>query len=110
MLQLFEIYRPDIGYVQGMSYFAWMFLIRMNPINSFIAFSNVILTDPFVSNLYTFQEDKLKKIVSFFLQCLEDKKPKLFKYTKQLGVDPDLFIIEWAYTFYSRAFSLKIVR
>jgi hypothetical protein len=56
MLELFEIYRPDIGYIQGMSYFAWMFLIRMNPINSFIAFSNIILTDPFVSNLYTFQE------------------------------------------------------
>ena len=55
LLSLFEIYRPDIGYIQGMSYFGWMFLIRMNPINSFIAFSNVMLTDPFVSALYSFQ-------------------------------------------------------
>ena len=54
LLELFEIYRPDIGYVQGMSYFGWMFLIKMNPVNSFIAFSNVILTDPFVSSLYSF--------------------------------------------------------
>ena len=55
LLSLFEIYRSDIGYIQGMSYFGWMFLIRMNPINSFIAFSNVMLTDPFVSALYSFQ-------------------------------------------------------
>jgi len=63
LLSLFEVYRPDIGYVQGMSYFGWMFLIRMNPINSFISFSNVILTDPFASALYSFQEPKIKKIV-----------------------------------------------
>lgn len=87
-----------------------MFLIRMNPVNSFIAFSNVILTDPFVSALYTFEEDKIKKIVSFFEECMNDKKPKLYKYTQQLGVESELFIIEWAYTFYSRAFSLKVVR
>jgi len=41
---------------------------------------------------------------------MADKKPKLYKYTQQLAVDSELFIIEWAYTFYSRAFSLKIVR
>jgi CRISPR/Cas system-associated endonuclease Cas1 len=35
----------------------------MNPINSFISFSNVILTDPFASALYSFQEPKIKKIV-----------------------------------------------
>lgn len=28
-LEIFKIYRPDIGYVQGMSYLAWMFLIRL---------------------------------------------------------------------------------
>jgi hypothetical protein len=73
--------------VQGMSYFGWMLLIRMNPINSFIAFSNIMLTDPFVSALYTFQEQKIKKIVQYFEECLSDKRPKLYKYTQQLGVD-----------------------
>lgn len=41
---------------------------------------------------------------------MADKRPKLWKYTQQLGVDSELFIIEWAYTFFSRAFTLKIVR
>jgi hypothetical protein len=93
-----------------MSYFGWMFLIRMNPINSFISFSNIVLTDPFISSLYTFQEAKIKRVVQFFEECLEDKRPKLYKHSRQLAVDSELFIIEWAYTFYSRAFSLKIVR
>lgn len=28
-LEIFKIYRPDLGYIQGMSYLAWMLLIRM---------------------------------------------------------------------------------
>lgn len=93
LLQLFEIYRPDIGYVQGMSYIAWMFVIRMDPLNSFICFTNMILTDPFLSSLYTFKQVNIRRTVSFFEECLNEKRPKLFKHMKNLSVDSELFII-----------------
>mgnify|MGYP001954585608 CR=1 FL=1 len=59
--------------------------------------------------LYTFQMGSIKAMVAFFGECLRDKRPKLYKHLKELGVDYELFLIEWAYTMYSRAFSLRIV-
>lgn len=92
-----------------MSYLAWIFLIRMNSFNSFSCFCNLILTDPFVYSLYLFNSTNLKRIVSYFEECLLDKRPKLYKHLCAAGVDFELFLIEWAYTLYSRAFSLRIV-
>lgn len=109
LLELFELYRPDIKYVQGMSYLAWIFLIRMNPYRSFVCFCNLILSDPFVHSLYMFNSEKIKRIVAYFDECLADKRPKLHKHLHAAGVDFELFLIEWAYTLYSRAFSLRIV-
>ena len=109
LLELFEFYRPDIRYVQGMSYLAWILLIRMNPYHAFASFCNLILSDPFMHSFYTFQEQKIKQVMIFFGEVLRDKKPKLFKHMSDLGVDSELFLIEWAYTMYSRTFSLRTV-
>ena len=81
----------------------------MNPYQAFCSFCNLILSDPFVFSLYSFNEKKIKTIVGYFGECLKDKKPKLFKLMNDLGVDTELFIIEWAYTLFSRSFSLRIV-
>ena len=70
LLELFSLYRPDIKYVQGMSYLAWIFLIRMSPYRSFCCFCNLILSDSFVYALYMFEETKIKRIVSYFWECL----------------------------------------
>nr|BAK02210.1 predicted protein [Hordeum vulgare subsp. vulgare] len=87
LLQLFELYRPDIRYVQGMSYLAWIFLIRLNPYCSFVCFCNLVLNDPFVHALYMFDEPRIRRIVAYFDECLADKKPKLHKHLHASGVD-----------------------
>jgi hypothetical protein len=107
-LEVFKLYRPDIGYIQGMSYIAWMLLIRMEGFPAFVCFANLVLCDPFIETLYFFKADNLKKIMGFFWECLEDKRPKLHKHMKNLLVEPELFLIEWAYTMFSRAFSLRL--
>ena len=61
-LETFEVYRPDIGYVQGMSYLAWMFLVRLDEYRAFSCFANLILCDPFVHSLYFFKERSIQKI------------------------------------------------
>jgi len=81
----------------------------MNSYQAFASFCNLVLADAFVFSLYLFDEKKIKKIVSFFKECLKDKRPKLFKHLDDLAVDNELFLIEWAYTLYSRTFSLRIV-
>lgn len=68
----------------------------------------MIICDPFMRSLYMFKEQNIKKIVKFYNECLEDKKPKLAKHMEKMEVEPEVFVIEWAYTFFSRAFSLRI--
>jgi len=65
----------------------------MNPFRSFVCFCNLILSDPFVHALYMFEEVKIKRIVAYFSECLEDKRPKLYKHMIDLGVDAELFLI-----------------
>lgn len=69
-----------------MSYIAWMLLIRMEGFQAFTCFSNIILCDPFINSLYFFKGDNINKIIKFFDECLEDKKPKLHKHMKNLLV------------------------
>jgi hypothetical protein len=54
-----------------MSYLAWMFLVRMEDYKAFSCFSNLILCDEFVYNLYFFKEVGIKKIKEFYEKCME---------------------------------------
>ncbi len=87
LLQLFWLYRKDIGYVQGMSYLAWMLLIRMEPFEAFCSFANIMIMDPFIQSLYFFNGVKIREVVQFAEECLRDKKPKLYKHMKNLQVE-----------------------
>lgn len=46
----------------------------------------MILCDPFVYSLYLFKGENIKKIIKFYEECLEDKKPKLARHMKNLMV------------------------
>lgn len=68
----------------------------------------MLLCDPFINTLYSFKGESIKRIISFHEECLLDKRPKLYKHMQSLMVESELFIIEWAYTMFSRAFNLRI--
>lgn len=42
LLDTYCFYRPDVGYVQGMSYLAGIFLLYMPPFQAFVCFSNLL--------------------------------------------------------------------
>lgn len=52
MLSLFSLYRPDFGYVQGMSYLAICLYFTFDPYESFVLFSNLILCNKLMHDLY----------------------------------------------------------
>jgi hypothetical protein len=68
MLQAFAMYRPDIGYVQGMSYIAAMVLMYLQEEHdSFVTFSNLMLKYP-IMPFYTFNEEFVQKALQLFKQ------------------------------------------
>jgi len=42
VLEAYTCYRPDVGYVQGMSYIAAMLLLNLNEYEAFVAFANLL--------------------------------------------------------------------
>ena len=54
LLSLWHIYRPDFGYIQGMSYLMVMLFYYYEEFECFVLFSNLILTREVFSNCYSF--------------------------------------------------------
>jgi Rab-GTPase-TBC domain len=59
LLSLFQMYRPDIGYVQGMSFLVSMLYYYYDDFDTFVLFSNLILTKPLVRTCYDFDISKV---------------------------------------------------
>ena len=51
LLQTYVFYRPDVGYVQGMSYLAGHLLLYMEPYTAFKCFANMLNTPFFLAVL-----------------------------------------------------------
>lgn len=49
VLECFALCRPDVGYVQGMSYLAAMLLLNMDVYDSFVCFANLLNSHFFLS-------------------------------------------------------------
>lgn len=54
LLRMWHIYRPDIGYIQGMSYVMCMFFYYFSEFECFVLFSNLVLTREIIHRVYTF--------------------------------------------------------
>lgn len=55
ILEAFTVFRPDVGYVQGMSYVAAVLLLYMDEHSAFITFCNMITKYP-IMPFYTFND------------------------------------------------------
>lgn len=63
ILEAFTMYRPDIGYVQGMSYVAATLLLFMdNEYQSFVTFCNLMTKYP-IMPFYSFNDVLVRKIM-----------------------------------------------
>ncbi len=55
VLELFHLYRPDVSYVQGMTYPVIVLTITVGKVKAFTIFSNMVLVNPFFKRLFTFE-------------------------------------------------------
>lgn len=59
LLSLFQLYRPDVGYVQGMSYILSMLYYMFCPFECFVLFCNLILCNTLLHDVFTFNTAKV---------------------------------------------------
>lgn len=107
VLEAYIGYRPDVGYVQGMSFIAAMLLLQMDSFHTFICLANIFNEAIFVT-FYNFDIVKIKNYCSVHEDLLELYFPDIYKYFTQLKIKTDMYLINWIMTLFTRSLSLEI--
>ena len=107
ILRIFVVARPDIGYVQGLSYIAGTLLMQMDKFLSFVCFMNIILS-PNILPFYRLDEINIKKRLDLFSEIFKLNLPKLFLHFQENEVFPEHYLLEWFMTLFTRNLNIEL--
>ncbi|XP_055291097.1 TBC1 domain family member 14 isoform X4 [Moschus berezovskii] len=107
ILGAYTCYRPDVGYVQGMSFIAAVLILNLDTPDAFIAFSN-LLNKPCQMAFFRVDHGLMLTYFAAFEVFFEENLPKLFAHFKKNNLTPDIYLIDWIFTLYSKSLPLDL--
>ncbi|XP_058481177.1 TBC1 domain family member 14 isoform X2 [Solea solea] len=107
ILGAYTCYRPDVGYVQGMSFIAAVLILNLDTADAFIAFAN-LLNKPCQMAFFRVDHSLMLTYFSAFEVFFEENLPKLFAHFKKNNLSPDIYLIDWIFTLYSKSLPLDL--
>ncbi|XP_014217329.1 TBC1 domain family member 12-like [Copidosoma floridanum] len=107
VLAAYAVYRPDIGYVQGMSYIGAVLSLNMEASVAFTCFAN-LLNQPCHLAAFTLDQRQMNAYYKAYSNALANKLPKVYTHFVAAGLSPDLYLLDWLYTIYAKAMPLDV--
>lgn len=107
LLAAYVCYRPDVGYVQGMSYIAAVLILNMDQYDAFVCFAN-LLNRPLHVAAFTLNQAQMRAYYEAYNQVLERNLPRLHSHFLAAGLTPDLYLLDWIYTVFAKAMPLDV--
>ena len=108
LLQMFCFHRPDIQYVQGMSFIIIMLLLNFEPYAAYCLFANLVVCHPLLFRVFTFDKQLIQQINSVLGDLMRLKFKRLHSTFAKNKVDFwNIFWIEWVYALFLRTFDLR---
>lgn len=107
ILAAYAVYRPDVGYVQGMSFVGAVLSLNMEPSDAFACFAN-LLNHPCHRAAFTLDQKRMNIYYKVYSSALAHKLPKVFSHFTVAGLSPDLYLLDWLYTIYAKAMPLDV--
>lgn len=107
ILGAYTCYRPDVGYVQGMSSIAAMLILNMDEVQVFISFSNLVNRRCQLS-FYRVDHEQMLRYFGAFQVFFRELLPQLFLHFQSSGVTPDLYLMDWILTLYVKTLPLDV--
>ncbi|KAL8455529.1 hypothetical protein Emag_000658 [Eimeria magna] len=108
VLECFVMLRPDIGYVQGMAFIAAALLLYMDEYSAFVCFANLMLRRS-LHAFYTFDMPAVEVYFRTFDALLEERHPLLLQHLQDLGIQTDVFLVDWMYTVFTRCLPFELL-
>uniref|UniRef100_A0A0B6ZTS7 Rab-GAP TBC domain-containing protein n=2 Tax=Arion vulgaris TaxID=1028688 RepID=A0A0B6ZTS7_9EUPU len=107
LLGAYACYRPDVGYVQGMSFIAAILLLNMDVADAFVCFAN-LLNRPCQLAFFRMDEHLMTAYYRTFEEFFKDSLPKLCAHFISQSVTPNLYLMEWVFLIYSKSLPLDV--
>ncbi|XP_068610440.1 TBC1 domain family member 12-like isoform X1 [Brachionichthys hirsutus] len=107
ILGAYVCFRPDVGYVQGMSSIAAMLILNTDEVEAFISFSNLINRPCQLAFCRVDRQRMLRYFVAF-QEFVQEVLPRLFLHFQSLGLTPDLYLMDWILTLYCKPLPLDV--
>ncbi|XP_036423827.1 carabin [Colossoma macropomum] len=101
VLTAYAKYNPQIGYSQGMSYIAAVFLMLLGEEEAFWALVVLLEKPKYLSELFDSSVKKIQHQALVFQQLLKHRKPQLFQHLEKLGVSSLHFVMQWFLTLFT---------
>uniref|UniRef100_A0A0G4HDX9 Rab-GAP TBC domain-containing protein n=1 Tax=Chromera velia CCMP2878 TaxID=1169474 RepID=A0A0G4HDX9_9ALVE len=106
ILAAWAAFRPDLGYVQGMSYIAAVLLLHLPPgAAAFSALCNLV-TLPVLCGMYKLGIEEVESRYRIFYQLLDRICPPMRMHLEDIGLPCELFLLEWFLTLFSKVLPL----
>jgi hypothetical protein len=107
LLETFCNFRPAVGYCQGMSYLAAVFLLYMEPPAAFLSLAN-LMNRKFFRSFITMDLPDIRFRFGIFDAIFERNLPVLFARFTAVGVLTDLYLMEWCITLFSKQLPIPV--
>jgi len=109
ILRVFVISRPDIGYIQGLSFIAGILLLNMDKFKAFISLMNLIL-NPIMLPFYKMDNESIQQRLKLFKQVFYFNLPELCEHFDELGLLPENYFLSWNMTLFTRDVNLDLAK
>uniref|UniRef100_A0A671KQ17 TBC1 domain family member 12-like n=1 Tax=Sinocyclocheilus anshuiensis TaxID=1608454 RepID=A0A671KQ17_9TELE len=93
--------------VQGMSFIAAVLILNLEEADAFIAFAN-LLNKPCQMAFFRVDHELMLKYFAAFEVFFEENLPRLFNHFKSYNLTPDLYLIDWIFTLYTKSLPLDV--
>ena len=96
LLHAYSNYDDELGYTQGMGFYAAMLLCYMEETQAFWCFANMMKgKDHLLRNFFLPEFPSLNKLTSIWDYYLKTKFPKISKRLEEIGVMPIMYVPSW---------------
>lgn len=106
VLDAYVCYRPDIGYVQGMSYLAAILLLYLDDVTAFSCLANLLNRN--VHMAFYKMDVELQQYVSLFEALFKRTLPDLYAHFEHIGISSEMYLLDWFLTLFSKSLPLDV--
>ncbi|TYZ67896.1 hypothetical protein PybrP1_010142 [[Pythium] brassicae (nom. inval.)] len=107
VLEAYICYRPDLGYVQGMSYLAAALCFHMDSFTAFKALVSLMSTS-LLFDMFRLEAKRTFHYLDVYNQIIEYELPRLHAHFLETGIEAQMYAVDWALTLFTRSLPLDL--